>query len=53
MKLTSYVLIDTNTDTKQSQAKLTAGEVSILNYAYALNGSSLRWQKQKFALSSY
>ena len=41
--LKTYKLINTNTTEVIKSVKLTAAESVILNYAYALNGSPLRY----------
>jgi hypothetical protein len=47
-------LVDTNTDEfLKTNVELTDGELEILNYAYALNGSSKRYYAVKDTESNY
>lgn len=44
IELLRYHLVNTATNKRVRTSVLTAAEKSTLNYAYALNGSPLRWE---------
>ena len=51
-RLRTYKLVDIATGKVIRKTKLSAGEKSILNYAYALNGNNLRYMDSKENLSN-
>jgi len=42
--VSKYKLVDTETGAVEKTGKLTHAEAIVLNYAYALNGSTKRWK---------